>query len=164
MTVEFDFSKFNSKGFMVLPPGQYPVKITDWYYREKEETGNKVNDIDIVFTDGEYKGETRRHWQTVTSNDKSVGAFMRMLSNLGLIKDEDRDKDGKLKVSLKFGDTDDKGRAKVVAIIVNGEERPVKDASAIAVIVNEKDDSGELRDSVDRLDAPKSKKSNSNTL
>ena len=151
----FDFTDYNAQGYLVLEPGKYAAKCFNWEWKVKEETGNQVNYIDFVITDGKYVGEQVRHFQTISGNDKSVGAFFGMLTRMGLIKEEDRKGGQKFTASLKFDDNEKGEKRKVLAVTINdGEiERPVENTPVTLTIINEKNDQGETVSKVSRVDA-----------
>ena len=159
MSVQFDLSNFNSSGFAVIPPGRYQAKTEGWLYWEKQETGNIVLGIDVEFTEGEYKGESRRYFHVITQKDASKGYFFRLLTALGILQEGDRGDNGELNVGLEFGGTDDNGRTEVTAITVNGEQRDItKSIPCTAVVTNQTNDqSGEKQDWVNRLEQPEKK-------
>jgi len=152
---EFDFTNFNDSGFTVVEAGRYAAKTTGWKYRVKEN-GNQVFYIDIEINGGDYDGETMRYFHTVTDNKKSKGFFLRLLRELSIIKDGDRERGGKeknLHVKADYGDKDDNGYVEIPTITVNGEKRKVAGLKTTAVVINKpNNETGDTEHWVDRLE------------
>lgn len=152
--MKFDLTDFNDSGFVVVPPGSYEVETRGWQMWVKEETGNTVIAIDTEIVKGEYAGSNVRRIITIKEGDKdSVGRYMRTLSQLGIIKDGDRElhPDKKLLVDAVYGDEDGYGRTNITAIDVNGEKRKVEGIKATAIVTSY-ESGGETRSSIDRFE------------
>ena len=128
-----NFHDVNESGFVVVQPGRYGGKVSDWKFYHKEDSGNNIYQLEFTLTSGEYEGEKLRTWQVVNSERR--GEVFRLYKNLGLIRDGDRGEDQNLAVTALFGDTDDAGKIEVTHLVVNGDERPVIGARATLIVV-----------------------------
>lgn len=150
--MKIDFTDTSFGGIVLIPEGRYTVKLTDWYKRTKEDTGNIVFDMDFEIQEGKFKGQNLRHFQTLSNNAASKPMFLGLLGSLGVAKEEDRGPKGELEVELKYGGQDDRNRQEVKKVLVNGQERPATGYKAIAVVTHRKTDDGEKRHNVQRIE------------
>lgn len=149
--LDFSFDDVNESGFVVIRPGRYIGKVTDWRFYTNEDTGNDLFQIEFELVGGDYAGETIRMWRRVDKSTRT--SLFRLYKNLGLIRDGDRTDDDKLNVTALFGETDDKGKVAITKLVVNGEERPVIGAKATLVIVEDRNQDGEKTHSIKYVDA-----------
>lgn len=146
--MQFDFTNTSDQGFASIPPGEYAVKVTEWWYRLKEETGNYVIDMDLEITEGEYDGESIRNFHAISIDDngnptpKTMGFLLRVLTAFGIVEPDDRGPKGQLKVEFVYGDEDDSGRVEIVAVEVNGDEREIEGREGLAVVAKREDADG----------------------
>lgn len=152
----FDFTNYNEDGFLQIPAGRYDVVTQPWKYRTSE-SGNPVFHIDVEFTGGQFKGETMRYFHTIMPEEWSKGAFLRMLKEIGVVKQDDHKKGEKLTVIPLLGETDEREFTEVTHIEVNGDKRTVDGRKAVAVIVPGKDKQGNANTMIQRLEKAGSK-------
>lgn len=148
---QYDLTDVTDEGFVVVPPGRYPVVANpdNWVFYVKEETLNPVIRMGAVILDGEFQDESVAYFSTMTKARISKANFLRALRAFGIIKDSDRGEGNKLQTSLDLGEPNEQGHSPVLAIVVNGQKRPVE-GKAIAVITHQGND--KTKTSVDRFE------------
>ena len=120
-----DFTDTTAEGFVVVAPGRYKAETLGWQRREKEN-GNIVHDIDFIITEGEFEGETVRHFQTIMPDrPSSKRRLRRVLDVLRLVTEEDRDSEGRLNAKINYGEKTEWDAFPVESIVVNGKEKSI---------------------------------------
>lgn len=131
-----DFTETTADGFVVVPPGRYKADSSAWQRRVKDN-GNIVHDIDFTVTEGEFKGERLRYFQTIVPDDQSsIRRFRRILDILGLVTEADRNEEGELKAKFDYGEETDWGALPVQSIAVNDVEKSIIGIPVILEVSN----------------------------
>jgi hypothetical protein len=149
-----DFTDSNESGFVTAKPGEYEVMVGDWFTYIKEESGNRVFEINTKVLNGDYKDTAISAYQTLSNTQLSKNMFLKMLADLGIVKESDRGADRKLDIQFATEEVEgdfDEPRIQVKYIIVNGDKRKPSDRKALAVVTNYKDDDGNPRHSIKSL-------------
>lgn len=133
-----DLTNVTERGVLIAPSVQR-VEVGEWEVKEKADTGNVVFYIPVTILGGDYDKMKVTYYHTVTSHQMSSAEWLKLLASVGILKDEDRGKDGKgsLITSIKLGTpVEGTDKFKVAAIKVNGQERKTGGRKAFAVISN----------------------------
>lgn len=132
-----NFDDVNDFGFVVVKPGKYTVKLTAWKTYVKEETGNRIFQLEYEIVGGEYAGEQLRDYQVINNDAKGRSRLFRLYKNLGIVEDSDRLNAETLDVEAVVGEPDEDDKCPITSIKVNGESRDPIGRKATATVVED---------------------------